>query len=83
MIRSVIIKENIISRDCQQILNKRIWENSKTKIHFEGGVKMGIGSFNLMISLLPSRVIKLLEFIGFSGNKVLNNYIIILDSLII
>lgn len=31
---------------------------------------MGLGTFNLMISMLPSRVIKLLEFIGFSGNKV-------------
>lgn len=31
---------------------------------------MGLGTFNLMISLLPGRVIKLLEFIGFSGNKV-------------
>ena len=30
---------------------------------------MGMGTFNLMISLLPGRVIKLLEFIGFSGNK--------------
>lgn len=30
---------------------------------------MGNGTFNLMISLLPSRIIKLLEFIGFSGNK--------------
>lgn len=31
---------------------------------------MGLGTFNLMISLLPARIIKLLEFIGFSGNKV-------------
>lgn len=30
---------------------------------------MGNGTFNLMISLLPGRVIKLLDFIGFSGNK--------------
>lgn len=30
---------------------------------------MGMGTFNLMISLLPSRIVKLLEFIGFSGNK--------------
>ena len=30
---------------------------------------MGIGTFNLMISLLPPRIIKLLEFIGFGGNK--------------
>lgn len=38
-------------------------------MHFESGVRMGNGTFNLMISLLPARVIKLLEFIGFSGNK--------------
>lgn len=31
---------------------------------------MGIGAFNLMISMLPSRIIKLLEIIGFSGDKV-------------
>lgn len=59
-------------RDCQQILFKRNWTKDSTKVHFEGGVKMGIGTFNLMISMLPSRVIKLLEFIGFSGNKVSN-----------
>ncbi|XP_040819431.1 tetratricopeptide repeat protein 39B isoform X1 [Ochotona curzoniae] len=36
---------------------------------FEGGVKLGTGAFNLMLSLLPARIIRLLEFIGFSGNK--------------
>ncbi|KAG9347071.1 hypothetical protein JZ751_005998 [Albula glossodonta] len=36
---------------------------------FEGGVKLGIGSFNLMLSLLPGRILRLLEFIGFSGNR--------------
>lgn len=56
-------------KDCQHILHKRHWETDQTKLHFESGVKMGIGVFNLMISMLPSRVIKLLEFIGFSGNK--------------
>lgn len=40
-------------------------------MHFESGVRMGVGTFNLMISLLPARVIRLLEFIGFSGNKVM------------
>ena len=29
-----------------------------------------------MISLLPARVIKLLEFIGFSGDKVIIGYVI-------
>ncbi|XP_044766072.1 tetratricopeptide repeat protein 39B-like isoform X2 [Coccinella septempunctata] len=56
-------------KDCQQILFKRDWNSSTTKHHFEGGVMMGIGTFNLMISMLPARIIKLLEFIGFSGNK--------------
>lgn len=55
---------------CDEILKKRqCWESDDSKLHFESGVKMGIGTFNLMISMLPQRVIKLLEFIGFSGNK--------------
>uniref|UniRef100_A0A4W3IZU0 Tetratricopeptide repeat domain 39A n=1 Tax=Callorhinchus milii TaxID=7868 RepID=A0A4W3IZU0_CALMI len=37
--------------------------------HFEGGVKLGIGAFNLTISMLPTRILRLLEFVGFSGNK--------------
>jgi hypothetical protein len=56
-------------KDCNQILAQRKWTDEASKEHFESGVKMGMGTFNLMISLLPGRVIKLLEFIGFSGNK--------------
>ncbi|KAJ8950273.1 hypothetical protein NQ318_021128 [Aromia moschata] len=56
-------------KNCQQILLKKKWSKDESKVHFESGVRMGIGTFNLMISMLPSRVIKLLEFIGFSGNK--------------
>lgn len=49
-------------------------------MHFESGVRMGVGTFNLMISLLPARIIRLLEFIGFSGNKVNRiNYILQID----
>lgn len=55
---------------CGEILrNRKTWATADSKMHFESGVKMGLGTFNLMISLLPARVIKLLEFIGFSGNK--------------
>ena len=32
--------------------------------------RLGIGSFNLLISLLPARIMRLLEFIGFQGNRV-------------
>ncbi|XP_043252928.1 tetratricopeptide repeat protein 39B-like [Colletes gigas] len=56
-------------KECLTILNSRKWENDAHKIHFESGVRTGIGAFNLMISLLPAKIIKLLEFIGFSGNK--------------
>ncbi|EHB17723.1 Tetratricopeptide repeat protein 39A [Heterocephalus glaber] len=40
--------------------------------HFEGGVKLGVGAFNLTLSMLPTRILRLLEFVGFSGNKVLD-----------
>ncbi|XP_058834912.1 tetratricopeptide repeat protein 39B-like isoform X1 [Topomyia yanbarensis] len=56
-------------KECNNILTQRNWKSESSKVHFESGVRMGLGTFNLMISLLPGRVIKLLEFIGFSGNK--------------
>lgn len=57
-------------RECMHILEKRQWGDTGSRMHFESGVRMGVGTFNLMVSLLPARVIRLLEFIGFSGNKV-------------
>ncbi|XP_043863035.1 tetratricopeptide repeat protein 39B isoform X4 [Drosophila mojavensis] len=58
-------------RFCGQIMKHRTWESSPTsvKIHFRSGVHLGIGTFNLMISMLPVRVIKVLQFIGFSTNR--------------
>ncbi|KAJ7383870.1 Tetratricopeptide repeat protein 39B [Desmophyllum pertusum] len=38
---------------------------------FEGGVHFGIGGFNLVLSLLPPMIIKLLEWVGFSGDRFL------------
>ncbi len=57
-------------RECWSILQNRNWSQSEYKSDFESGVRMGVGTFNLMISLLPQRVMKLLEFIGFGGNRV-------------
>lgn len=57
-------------RDCWQIMQERKWENDQHRKDFESGVRMGVGSFNLLISLLPARVMKLLEWIGFGGSKV-------------
>ncbi|GBM98299.1 Tetratricopeptide repeat protein 39B [Araneus ventricosus] len=56
-------------KECMHILETRRWSNELRKKHFESGVRMGVGTFNLMLSQLPSRVLKLLEFIGFSGNR--------------
>ncbi|MED6288385.1 Tetratricopeptide repeat protein 39B [Characodon lateralis] len=60
-----------IYKDCQNALNitqDKAGQSNSFK-QFEGGVKLGIGSFNLMLSLLPQRILRLLEFIGFSGNR--------------
>ncbi|KAI8379130.1 uncharacterized protein BYT42DRAFT_567656 [Radiomyces spectabilis] len=37
--------------------------------HFTSGVALGIGCFNIILSLLPSSVIKVAEFIGFSSDR--------------
>ncbi|XP_032426157.1 tetratricopeptide repeat protein 39B [Xiphophorus hellerii] len=60
-----------IYKDCQNVLNisQDKAEQFNSFKQFEGGVKLGIGSFNLMLSLLPQKILRLLEFIGFSGNR--------------
>uniref|UniRef100_A0A9J8AID4 Tetratricopeptide repeat protein 39B n=1 Tax=Cyprinus carpio carpio TaxID=630221 RepID=A0A9J8AID4_CYPCA len=50
-------------------MSQGVGGDSEAFRQFEGGVKLGIGSFNLMLSLLPARILRLLEFIGFSGNR--------------
>ncbi|KAI9301533.1 hypothetical protein BJ944DRAFT_168905 [Cunninghamella echinulata] len=37
--------------------------------HFTSGVCLGIGCFNIILSMLPSSVIKVVEFIGFTVNR--------------
>ncbi|CAK6958564.1 tetratricopeptide repeat protein 39B-like [Scomber scombrus] len=60
-----------IYKECQAMANvtNEVDMLRSTNIHFRGGVNMGIGSFNLMLSLLPSRVLRLMEFLGFSGDQ--------------
>ena len=55
-------------------MQHRKWQNDQHRKDFESGVRMGVGCFNLMISLLPARIMKLLEWIGFGGNKVYQIY---------
>uniref|UniRef100_A0A3Q3IUB9 Tetratricopeptide repeat protein 39B n=1 Tax=Monopterus albus TaxID=43700 RepID=A0A3Q3IUB9_MONAL len=60
-----------IYKDCQNMLGvaQDLAGQSDLFRQFESGVKLGIGAFNLMLSLLPQRILRLLEFIGFSGNR--------------
>ncbi|KAI8890752.1 hypothetical protein K501DRAFT_206052, partial [Backusella circina FSU 941] len=37
--------------------------------HFTSGVALGIGLFNIMISLLPTSVLKVAQFIGFTNDR--------------
>src|SRR2546427_632185 len=53
-----------------QILELRTkWESEESKCHFESGTFGGYGAINLVLSHLPGRVLRLLELIGFSGNR--------------
>ncbi|XP_073953356.1 tetratricopeptide repeat protein 39B-like [Choristoneura fumiferana] len=56
-------------KDCAKILARKQWESERSRVHFHSGVRLGTATFNVMISLLPPRIISLLEFVGFSGNK--------------
>jgi len=58
-------------RTCWEILECRSWNvtDDRFKSHFEGGVQLGVGTFNLVMSLLPPRITKLLQFIGFTGSR--------------
>ncbi|KAL7055760.1 hypothetical protein AAHC03_022653 [Spirometra sp. Aus1] len=56
-------------RTCWKIHTNKDWGNSSTRNAFDCGVHMGVGAFNLLLSLLPSKVLSLLEIVGFSGNR--------------
>uniref|UniRef100_A0A8C1P4C3 Tetratricopeptide repeat domain 39A n=1 Tax=Cyprinus carpio TaxID=7962 RepID=A0A8C1P4C3_CYPCA len=58
-----------IYKELHTVLKSSSYVQGDNHGHFEGGVKLGVGSFNLMLSLLPTRTLRLLEFVGFSGNK--------------
>ncbi len=40
------------------------------KTEFEACVKFGMAIFNIIMSLMPPRVLKMAEMVGFSGDKV-------------
>ena len=44
----VLILSHSFCRDCVKILQQRQWKDCNRKIHFESGVKLGVGTFNLV-----------------------------------
>jgi len=43
-------------KECSRILHKRKWRSTDEKEQFESGVAMGVGLFNLMVSMMPAKV---------------------------
>ncbi|XP_028928469.1 gem-associated protein 6 isoform X2 [Ornithorhynchus anatinus] len=59
-----------IYRDCQEaILKIKSFHQTKAFKHLERGVKFGIGAFNLLLSLLPESALRLLNFVGYTGDR--------------
>ncbi|KAM8931380.1 tetratricopeptide repeat protein 39B-like [Lycaon pictus] len=58
-----------IYKDCQQVLTQIPNNQSKTYRHLVGGVKFGLGAFNLILSLVPPKTLKLLNIVGYSGDR--------------
>lgn len=58
-------------KTCMKILLcKTNWSSQYSKMHFESGTRTALGVFDLMISFLPSKFVKLLEYTGFTGNRI-------------
>uniref|UniRef100_A0A8C6BPK6 Tetratricopeptide repeat protein 39B n=1 Tax=Monodon monoceros TaxID=40151 RepID=A0A8C6BPK6_MONMO len=58
-----------IYKDCQRVLTQIPNYQSKTYRHLVGGIKFGLGVFNLILSLVPPKTLKLLNVVGYSGNR--------------
>ncbi|XP_075433956.1 tetratricopeptide repeat protein 39A-like, partial [Ascaphus truei] len=59
----------VIYRDLNNFMQSHSFQKGASHAHLEGGIALGIGAFNLTLSLFPPRILKLLEFAGFSGDK--------------
>lgn len=57
-------------KECLNILNhKNNWTTDNLRIHFESGTRLGIGAFDLFVSMFPNKLAKLLEYVGFSSDR--------------
>ncbi|KAI1296840.1 Tetratricopeptide repeat protein 39B [Halotydeus destructor] len=57
-------------KECLNILEKKTnWETDSIRMHFESGTRLGIGAFDLFVSMFPNKLAKLLEYVGFHSNR--------------
>ncbi|XP_059204514.1 tetratricopeptide repeat protein 39A isoform X3 [Centropristis striata] len=59
----------LIYKELHSFIKSNSCLKGPSHIHLEGGISFGIGAFNLTLSLFPPRILKVLEFAGFSGDK--------------
>ncbi|KAG9473110.1 hypothetical protein GDO78_014728 [Eleutherodactylus coqui] len=64
-----IRNSHLIYRDLNNLMQSNDFQKGESHVHLQGGVSLGIGAFNLTLSLFPPRILKILEFAGFSGDK--------------
>ncbi|RWS01291.1 tetratricopeptide repeat protein 39B-like protein, partial [Dinothrombium tinctorium] len=48
--------------------NKKTWISTEILLEYESGVSFGIGVFNLYLSILPDRILRILSLAGFSSD---------------
>jgi hypothetical protein len=59
-------------RECEKVLQKKDnLKSQESRYHFASGVNLGLGGFELVVSFFPSKFIKLLEFAGYCGDRVM------------
>lgn len=58
-----------IYEQCSKIGNVKTWDSDELRIEFQNGTKFGLGVYMLYLSVLPSKILTILEWIGFKGDK--------------
>ncbi|KAJ1942186.1 hypothetical protein FBU59_003272, partial [Linderina macrospora] len=56
-------------RDCYSYIQAEYEEGNMVDDHFVSGTYLGMGVFNLILSMLPARLLRFIEFVGFSADR--------------
>nr|XP_005994203.1 PREDICTED: tetratricopeptide repeat protein 39A-like isoform X1 [Latimeria chalumnae] len=69
MLEQVSLICALFFRELHAFMQSNHFIKGKNHHHLEGGIYLGIGAFKLALSLLPTSILRLLEFAGISGDK--------------